>query len=343
MGLLDRFKKYINGDDYDEDEDLEYYEDENEEDNVIIKMENNSLGNEEIYEEYNFNKEESYSEVVEISEEEKIEKVKTAIYNAIKHYEDFEVLETKCVEEAKYLGIDYINYFKIYINNELQITRELKSIFKDDDHWNSAVVNTVLLMIWAYRGNSVETFKSIYNENKNLRLKIINLLVKLGNDVMEVGDEIVDFISEDLLKYDDERALLILSKLSKIKQNPKAVAVIQYFYKEYLKIGEATKAYRSLVSLVNCAEKYTAGHLRFLKSLALGNKTINLEKITSINYNEEKYVTLKDLNDNLKLEATITYYNLYKEDDDINKILNYLREYSLDLELRDRINLMFNN
>ena len=35
MGLLDRFKKYINGDEYDEDEDLEYYEDENEEDDVV--------------------------------------------------------------------------------------------------------------------------------------------------------------------------------------------------------------------------------------------------------------------------------------------------------------------
>lgn len=340
MGLLDRFKKYINGNNEDDFENMDYEIEDNEDDNILIKMENNnSLRNEFMNYDINIEKEEK----VELSEEEKIEIVKNAIYDTVKYYEDFSVLESKAIEASRNIGIEYIDYLKFYINNNLEIRKELKNIFKDEEQWNNYVLNTVLIMIWAYREKSIEVFMNIYKENKELRLKVINLLVKLANDVIERSDEIVDFISEDLLNYDDEKVLLILTKLAKIKGNPKAIAVIQYFYKEYLKIGEANKAYRSLVSLVNCAEKYTEGHLRFLKALALGNKTINLEKITLINQDEEKYVTLKDLNDTLKLEATITYYNLYKGDKDINTILNYLREYSLDLGLRERISLVFNN
>lgn len=336
MSLLDRFKKYINGDE-DDFEDEKY-----EDDNIIMKMENNALENEIINYDINLENIEKI-EIVEVTEEEKINIAKEAIYNVVKYYEDFSILETKCIEESRSVGVEYINYFKFYINNNLEIKRELKGLFKDEEHWNTAVLNTVLIMIWGYREKSIEVFMSIYREHRELRLKVINLLVKLASDVIERTDEIIDFISEDILNYDDETILIILSKLSNVKGNDKNIALVQYFYKEYLKDGEAKKAYRSLVSLINCAEKYTKGHLSFLKALALGNKTINLEKITLINKNEEKYVTLKDLNDGLKLEAAITYYNLSKDDKDINTILNYLREYSLDLDLRERINLIFNN
>lgn len=343
MSLLDRFKKYINGDDEDYENDYsenDNYEEEYEEDNILIKMENNNSFNNG-FADYNIKTEEI--EKVELTEEEKINIIKNAIYKTIKYYDDFTLFETKCIESSREIGFEYINYFKYYIDHNLEITKEMKTIFKDEEQWNTAVLNTILIMIWGYREKSIEVFMEIYKEHKGLRLKAINLLIKLGSDVIERTDEIVDFISEDILNYNDEIILIILNKVSRIKGNEKTIALIQHFYKEYLKIGESKRAYEALVSLINAAEKYTSGHLRFLKSLALGNKTINLEKITRIDRDEEKYVTLKDVNDELKLDAAITYYNLSKDDKDINEMLNYLREYSLDLDLREKINLIFNN
>lgn len=339
MSLLEIFKKYINGDDY---VDEEIYEDNSkyeEYDNIIIKKNNSSL----------YDNAEDYSqdlnveEVIEISEEEKINIVKEAIYNNVRYYEDFSVLEIKSAESARLINFEYIKYLKMYIDTNLEITRELREIFKDNDQWNIAVLNTVLMMIYSYRERSIDVFKDIYKDHKDLRIKCINLLIKVAKDIPERSDEIIDFISADILNYDDEMKLSILANLSKIKQSDKNIAIIQYFYKEYLREGEAVKAYRALVCLINAAEKYTEGHLNFLKALALGHKTINLEKITVIDKDEEKYITIKDLNDTLKLEAALTYYSLSKEDKDINTILNYLREYSLDLKLRERINLIFNN
>ena len=47
MGLLDRFKKYINGNNEDDFENMDYEIEDNEDDNILIKMENNnSLRNE---------------------------------------------------------------------------------------------------------------------------------------------------------------------------------------------------------------------------------------------------------------------------------------------------------
>ncbi|WP_052954005.1 hypothetical protein [Clostridium sp. C8] len=342
MGIFDilkKIKRKSNEDEYDE-----YYEYEFEEKLESLKKVDNRVNdesNEEVYEKkeveaYEDKEDINIKEEVKLTKEEIEELLLNEILKVIEVYDDFDKVKIAAREAANNIGKEYLNELPNYLNGRIHRPSRFIDKYDDIGEWTIIVENSVLMIIYSFKEDAVAVLQRISQRNSNLNLKATNLLCKLASENTKT-DEIVNSIMNNLIAFNDENKIIILGFMSQIKENNQVIGLIQHFYKSFIKSGEIENAYKTLKHLINAAERFTNGHLNFLKSLAMGKNTLNLEEITAIEENDPKSVRMDKVDDYLRVDAAITYYTLNQKDDDINSKLYYLSEYSLDKNLRNKI------
>lgn len=284
-------------------------------------------------------KEEIIEEEVKLTQEEVDELISTEILRIIDLYDNFDDVKSSAYESAMKIGKDNIKEIPKFLNGKMHRPTRYINKYIDDQEWSVAVENSILMIIYNFKKDAVPVLERLSQKNTKLNLKTTNLLCKLASEGVET-DEIVSWIMNNLMAFNDENKITILGFMSQIKDNNQVIGLIQHFYKGFVKNGEIDYAYRTLNHLINAAEKFTQGHLKFLKAIAMNKATINLEEIMMLEENDPKVITLNKIDDKLSIDAAITYFALDKNDDDINSKLYYLSEYSLDKNLRENLKVL---
>ncbi|WP_195428405.1 hypothetical protein [Clostridium sp. D46t1_190503_E9] len=349
MGILDIFKRAKRKefeDDYDEEykeyEEYEEYIDDSKDNNceieinykeeIDLKEEKNSIQN---FEEINL------KEQVKLSKEEIDSLISSEILKVIELYDDFNQVRVAAREAANNIGREYLSELPNYLNGKIHKPSRFIDKYDEIGEWSIVVENSVLMIIYSYKEEAVPILERVSQRNSNLNLKATNLLCKLASENVKT-DEIINSIMNNLIAFNDENKIIILGFMSQIKENNQVIGLIQHFYKSFVKNGEIRNAYRTLKHLINAAERFTKGHLKFLKAIAMGNNTINLEEIMMIEEDDPRTISIDKIDDSLRIDAAITYFTLDNNDADINSKLYYLSEYSLDKNLREKIKSLLN-
>ncbi|MBQ6820042.1 MAG: hypothetical protein IJO26_01940 [Clostridium sp.] len=334
MGIFKIFKRERNKNNQIEEKDIKQESENQEENNIIVKsdidIETSEQNLSEVF------KSEIIEDVVEIklTKEEVDELIYNEILRIIELYDDFEKFTLASLEASRKIGIENINEIAKFLNGKIHRPTKYINKYSNDEEWTVVVENAILMIIYSYKGEAVKILKRVSQKNSKLNLKAINLLCKLANEKIQ-RKEIIDWITHNLIAFNDENKIKILGFMSQIKGESQVVGLIQYFYKCFVKEGEIEYAYKTLKHLITAADQFTDGHLKFLKAIAMGKSTLNLEEIMTLEEGFPKSIELPKISDELSIEATITYYTLDNKDDDINSRLYYLSEYSLDGELRE--------
>ena len=280
-------------------------------------------------------------EEVKLTKEELDELIYNEILRIIDIYDDFEEVKVAAMEAAKKIGKENLGEIPKFLNGKIHRPAKYINKYFEDSEWTIVVENSILMIIYSFNENAVPILERISQKNSKLNLKATNLLCKLASEGVET-DEIVNWIMNNLIAFNDDNKIIILGFMSQIKNNNQVIGLIQHFYKVFIKNGEIEYAFKTLKHLINAAERFTQGHLKFLKYIAMGKESINLEEITMLEDGDPKTINFQKIDENLSIEAAVTYYSLDKNDDDINSKLYYLSEYSLDKNLRESIKMILN-
>lgn len=278
-------------------------------------------------------------EEVKLSKEEVDELIYNEILRIIDLYDDFNEVKTAAMESARKIGKENLGEIPKFLNGKIHRPAKYINKYFEDSEWSIAVENSILMIVYSFNREAVPILERISQKNSKLNLKATNLLCKLASEGVET-DEIVNWIMNNLVAFNDENKIIILGFMSQIKSNNQVIGLIQHFYKVFIKNGEIEYAFKTLKHLINAAERFTQGHLKFLKYIAMGKEIINLEEITMLEDGDPKTISFSKIDENLSIEAAITYYTLDKNDDDINSKLYYLSEYSLDNNLRKNLKVL---
>lgn len=318
---IEEYKKTVDYIDSDKDENIE----------INLKVEEKEIEEEpkEIIEE------------VKLTKEELDELIYNEILRIIDIYDDFEEVKVAAMEAAKKIGKENLGEIPKFLNGKIHRPAKYINKYFEDSEWTIVVENSILMIIYSFNENAVPILERISQKNSKLNLKATNLLCKLASEGVET-DEIVNWIMNNLIAFNDDNKIIILGFMSQIKNNNQVIGLIQHFYKVFIKNGEIEYAFKTLKHLINAAERFTQGHLKFLKYIAMGKESINLEEITMLEDGDPKTINFQKIDENLSIEAAVTYYSLDKNDDDINSKLYYLSEYSLDKNLRESIKMILN-
>lgn len=332
MGILSFFRKFKEGkfDNFESDELREK--------EVIIREEYNSF-NEESKEVI----EEVIEEIkdVEISKEEVYTVIIREILNIVDLYDNFNEVRFAAREAAMKIGRNNLGEITRFLSKK--IDRETKYITRySEEEWNVVVENTILMIIYSYREDAIVVLEEISEKYSRLKLKSINLLCKLASEKVKT-DEIINWVMNKFIDFNDKEKIVVLGFMSQVKGNNNVIGLTQYFYKDFVKSGQIDYAIKTLNHLINVAEQYTDGHLKFLKSIAMNKKNLKLSEIMKVEEGDPEFVNITNINENLSIEATIMYYKLDSEDKDIKSKLQYLSEYSLDENLRKDIKAILDN
>lgn len=332
MGILSFFRKFKEGK-------IDNFEsDELREKEVIIREEYNSF-----YEESKEVIEEVIEEIkdVEISKEEVYTVIIREILNIVDLYDNFNEVRFAAREAAMKIGRNNLGEITKFLSKK--IDRETKYITRySEEEWNIVVENTILMIIYSYREDAIIVLEEISEKYSRLKLKSINLLCKLASEKVKT-DEIVNWVMNKFIDFNDKEKIIVLGFMSQVKGNNNVIGLTQYFYKDFVKSGQIDYAIKTLNHLINVAEQYTDGHLKFLKSVAMNKKNLKLSEIMKIEEGDPEFVNVTNINENLSIEAAIMYYKLDSDDKDIKSKLQYLSEYSLDENLRRDIKEILDN
>lgn len=343
MGIFNFLKKVKNTKEYEyeeqieeSNEELQYIYDEKDKE---LKSDFNSLEKE--IEGLVKEDKEAPKEEVKLTQEEINELISTEILRIIDLYDDFSNVKTEAYESAIRIGKENIMEIPKFLNGKIHRPTRYIDKYIDDQEWSVAVENSILMIIYSFKEDAVPVLERVSQKSTKLNLKATNLLCKLASEDVET-ERVVTWIMNNLMAFNDDNKITILGFMSQIKGNNQVIGLIQHFYKNFVKNGEIEYAFRTLNHLINAAEKFTQGHLKFLKYIAMNKGIINLEEIMMLEEGDPKTLNLPKIDDDLSTEAAITYYALDKEDDDINSKLYYLSEYSLDNNLRENLKKLLN-
>lgn len=326
MGILSFFRKFK------ENKNDNFEVDELHEKEVIIKEEYNSFeeDNKEVIEDII-----EQIKDVEISKEEVYTVIIREILNIVDLYDNFNEVRFAAREAAMKIGRNNLEEITRFLNKK--IDRETKYIARySEEEWNIVVENTILMIVYSYREDAVGILEEITEKYPKLKLKAINLLCKLASEKVKT-DDIVNWIMNKFIDFNDREKIVVLGFMSQIKGNNNVIGLTQYFYKDFVKNGQIDYAIKTLNHLINVADKYTNGHLKFLKSIAMNKKTIKLSEIMGVEEGDPEIIFINNISEALTIDAAIMYYKLDENDKDINGKLQYLSEYSLDENLRRSI------
>lgn len=324
MGIFDFFKRKK---DNTEDIDLEKAVDIKE----INESDNSTVNNDTDFK-YNFviDNVEEFHNTEELTPEELKSLITGEILKVVDKSQSFDSMELYAKEAAKVIGIENINSLTEYLYGGISKPTALKGRYNGIGAWPNAVKNAVLTILYSFNEHSVDELLKISNEKSSSSIKAVNLLCKMAAKGID-EDKIIDSIIYIMENFSDEDIISTLGFLSQVKNNQKILRTLQVYFKKYIYDNNIESAYDVTLSLINNIGSVTREQLIFLKAVALSDEVLDLSLILE---NESGQFDLSSVSEDLRLKSAISFYSLHNKDEEINSKLLYLRDNSLDMELR---------
>lgn len=243
---------------------------------------------------------------------------------------DFNSMQMAAEEASKVIGKEYITLVSTYIKDKVSKPTYMKGKFDELGQWPIAVENSVLSILYSFKEDGVDELLKIVDNGGNSCLKAINLLCKLAAKGIE-REKIVDSLIYIIKSFNEEDKYKVLGYFSQIKGHGKIERLYELYYKKFILEGKLDAAYDIILNLINIRGRYTREQLIFIKALALFDSELDMEMILK---GESGTVSFANIEEQLRIKAAISFYSLNKMDNEINDRLYYLKNNSLDSELR---------
>lgn len=335
MGLFDFFKKKKEND-----EEIALYKALNikeineSEDEIAITNELSevSIQNEDNRFNYNFvlDQVEEYHNPNNLTAEELKSLITGEILKVVDKSQNFDSMELYSKEAAKVIGMENIGALTEFLYGGISKPSYLRSRYNGLGAWPTAVKNAVLTILYSFNEHSVDELLKIANDKSANSIKSVNLLCKMAAKGIE-EEKIIDSIIYIMDTFSDENVIATLGFLSQVKNNTKVLKTLEVYFKKYIYDNNIESAYDITLSIINNVGNYTTEQLIFLKAVAISDEVLELSMILK---DEKGTFDLSSVPEDLRLKATLSFYSLYNKDEEINSKLMYLRDNSLDIELR---------
>lgn len=335
MGLFDFFKKKKeNDEEIALDKALNIKEINENEDEIAITNESSeiSIQNEDNRFNYNFvlDQVEEYHNPSNLTAEELKSLITGEILKVVDKSQNFDSMELYSKEAAKVIGMENIGALTEFLYGGISKPSYLRSRYNGLGAWPTAVKNAVLTILYSFNEHSVDELLKIANDKSANSIKSVNLLCKMAAKGIE-EEKIIDSIIYIMDTFSDENVIATLGFLSQVKNNTKVLKTLEVYFKKYIYDNNIESAYDITLSIINNVGNYTTEQLIFLKAVAISDEVLDLSMILK---DEKGTFDLSSVPEDLRLKATLSFYSLYNKDEEINSKLMYLRDNSLDIELR---------
>lgn len=335
MGLFDFFKrKKENDEEIALDKALNIKEINESEDEIAITNESSeiSIQNEDNRFNYNFvlDQVEEYHNPSNLTAEELKSLITGEILKVVDKSQNFDSMELYSKEAAKVIGMENIGALTEFLYGGISKPSYLRSRYNGLGAWPTAVKNAVLTILYSFNEHSVDELLKIANDKSANSIKSVNLLCKMAAKGIE-EEKIIDSIIYIMDTFSDENIIATLGFLSQVKNNTKVLKTLEVYFKKYIYDNNIESAYDITLSIINNVGNYTTEQLIFLKAVAISDEVLELSMILK---DEKGTFDLSSVPEDLRLKATLSFYSLYNKDEEINSKLMYLRDNSLDIELR---------
>lgn len=335
MGLFDFFKKKKeNDEEIALDKALNIKEINESEDEISITNELSevSIQNEDNRFNYNFvlDQVEEYHNPNNLTAEELKSLITGEILKVVDKSQNFDSMELYSKEAAKVIGMENIGALTEFLYGGISKPSYLRSRYNGLGAWPTAVKNAVLTILYSFNEHSVDELLKIANDKSANSIKSVNLLCKMAAKGIE-EEKIIDSIIYIMDTFSDENVIATLGFLSQVKNNTKVLKTLEVYFKKYIYDNNIESAYDITLSIINNVGNYTTEQLIFLKAVAISDEVLDLSMILK---DEKGTFDLSSVPEDLRLKATLSFYSLYNKDEEINSKLMYLRDNSLDIELR---------
>ena len=335
MGLFDFFKKKKeNDEEIALDKALNIKEINESEDEIAITNESSeiSIKNEDNRFNYNFvlDQVEEYYNPSNLTAEELKSLITGEILKVVDKSQNFDSMELYSKEAAKVIGMENIGALTEFLYGGISKPSYLRSRYNGLGAWPTAVKNAVLTILYSFNEHSVDELLKIANDKSANSIKSVNLLCKMAAKGIE-EEKIIDSIIYIMDTFSDENIIATLGFLSQVKNNTKVLKTLEVYFKKYIYDNNIESAYDITLSIINNVGNYTTEQLIFLKAVAISDEVLELSMILK---DEKGTFDLSSVPEDLRLKATLSFYSLYNKDEEINSKLMYLRDNSLDIELR---------
>ena len=335
MGLFDFFKKKKeNDEEIALDKALNIKEINESEDEIAITNESSeiSIQNEDNRFNYNFvlDQVEEYHNPSNLTAEELKSLITGEILKVVDKSQNFDSMELYSKEAAKVIGMENIGALTEFLYGGISKPSYLRSRYNGLGAWPTAVKNAVLTILYSFNEHSVDELLKIANDKSANSIKSVNLLCKMAAKGIE-EEKIIDSIIYIMDTFSDENVIATLGFLSQVKNNTKVLKTLEVYFKKYIYDNNIESAYDITLSIINNVGNYTTEQLIFLKAVAISDEVLDLAMILK---DEKGTFDLSSVPEDLRLKATLSFYSLYNKDEEINSKLMYLRDNSLDIELR---------
>lgn len=335
MGLFDFFKKKKeNDEEIALDKALNIKEINESEDEIAITNESSeiSIQNEDNRFNYNFvlDQVEEYHNPSNLTAEELKSLITGEILKVVDKSQNFDSMELYSKEAAKVIGMENIGELTEFLYGGISKPSYLRSRYNGLGAWPTAVKNAVLTILYSFNEHSVDELLKIANDKSANSIKSVNLLCKMAAKGIE-EEKIIDSIIYIMDTFSDENVIATLGFLSQVKNNTKVLKTLEVYFKKYIYDNNIESAYDITLSIINNVGNYTTEQLIFLKAVAISDEVLDLSMILK---DEKGTFDLSSVPEDLRLKATLSFYSLYNKDEEINSKLMYLRDNSLDIELR---------
>lgn len=335
MGLFDFFKKKKeNDEEIALDKALNIKEINESEDEIAITNESSeiSIQNEDNRFNYNFvlDQVEEYHNPSNLTAEELKSLITGEILKVVDKSQNFDSMELYSKEAAKVIGMENIGALTEFLYGGISKPSYLRSRYNGLGAWPTAVKNAVLTILYSFNEHSVDELLKIANDKSANSIKSVNLLCKMAAKGIE-EEKIIDSIIYIMDTFSDENVIATLGFLSQVKNNTKVLKTLEVYFKKYIYDNNIESAYDITLSIINNVGNYTTEQLIFLKAVAISDEVLDLSMILK---DEKGTFDLSSVPEDLRLKATLSFYSLYNKDEEINSKLMYLRDNSLDIEIR---------
>ena len=335
MGLFDFCKKKKeNDEEIALDKALNIKEINESEDEIAITNESSeiSIQNEDNRFNYNFvlDQVEEYHNPSNLTAEELKSLITGEILKVVDKSQNFDSMELYSKEAAKVIGMENIGALTEFLYGGISKPSYLRSRYNGLGAWPTAVKNAVLTILYSFNEHSVDELLKIANDKSANSIKSVNLLCKMAAKGIE-EEKIIDSIIYIMDTFSDENIIATLGFLSQVKNNTKVLKTLEVYFKKYIYDNNIESAYDITLSIINNVGNYTTEQLIFLKAVAISDEVLELSMILK---DEKGTFDLSSVPEDLRLKATLSFYSLYNKDEEINSKLMYLRDNSLDIELR---------
>ena len=273
---------------------------------------------------------EEYHNTKELSPEELKSLITGEILKVVDKSQNFDSMELYSKEAAKEIGIENISALTEFLYGGISKPSYLKGRYNGLGAWPTAVKNAVLTILYSFNEYSVDELLKIANDKSANSIKAVNLLCKMAAKGIE-EDKIIDSIIYIMDNFSDENILSTLGFLSQVKNNNKVLKTLEVYFKKYIYDNNIESAYDITLSIINNVGTFTREQLIFLKAVALSDEVLELSLILK---DEDGEFDLSSVSEDLRLKAALSFYSLHDKDEEINSKLLYLRDNSLDIELR---------